>query len=144
MNKKVLIGLIILLVIVFSATLLHKDSWKVIDLRKSMPKGNFLEASIVQVEGGKVNYTWLEKIPNGKMSEFETAFKIHVRKAIQDAKENPRTVGTIMKNDQLRIVTDKGNYAIYLIWTDDYVRFEKLYSKEFRKVLFDVGLEGIE
>ncbi len=143
-TKIFLLWLILLFVAVISAILsflLFKNSWQVIDLRKSMPKGKFLEASIVELgDDGKVNYVWLEKIPDNRMEEFEKGFK----ECVKNAKQFEGSSGDILEINQLRITTDKGKYAVYLIWTENYVQFNGLRSKEFRKVLFDFGLKTID
>jgi len=139
-NKKYLVGLIILVVIVLAAILLLKDRWRVIDLRWSMPKGSFKEVSIVQLgDDGEVIYTYLSYVPD--VQKFEEGFRRCVEKAREDAEKGKFAVSSIMKDVQLRIVTDKGEYWIYLIWTDDYVCFNRLRSDEFRDVLADAGLK---
>jgi hypothetical protein len=83
-SKTLLIGLAILVIVVLLAILFLKDSWKVIDLRRSMPKGNFLEARIVDLDdNGKERSGWFE-IPNDRIREFEEKFRECVKKARSD------------------------------------------------------------
>jgi len=107
-----------------------------------MPKGNFLEARIVDLDfNGKERSGWFE-IPNDRIREFEEKFRKCIEKARSDKRLTP--VG-IMKMNQLRIITDKGKYAMYVIWTDDYMLFDGRYrtleSKDMRQLFFEMGLK---
>lgn len=138
-NKYFIYGTFIAIVLLLGILLL-KDRWRVIDLRRSMPKGNFKEVSLVQLgDDREVNYTYLSYVPD--VQKFEEGFRRCVEKAREDAEKGKFAVSGIMKCMQLRIVTDKGEYWIYLIWTDDYVCFNRLRSNEFRDVLADAGLK---
>jgi len=140
-HKKLAIGLIILAVAVLSAMFLRRYFWDVINLKYSMPRGNFLQASIVGLDGkGKVSCVNF-RIPDDRIQEFEEKFRECIEKARQDKGLTP--VGFIKQN-QLRIITDKGKYAMHIVWTDEDVLFDgwwrTLESWEFRKVLFDMGM----
>ncbi len=140
-HKKLLIGLIILVVVVLSAMFLRRYFWDVINLKYSMPRGNFLQASIVGLDGkGKVSCVNF-RIPDDRIREFEKKFRECIEKARQDKGLTP--VG-IIKQNQIRIITDKGKYAMYITWTDEEVLFDgwfrTLESSDFRKVLFDMGM----
>lgn len=143
-KKTLLIGLAILVIVVLSAIFFLKDSWKVIDLRRSMPKGNFLEAKIVGVDfkGKETDQGWFE-IPRGRIREFEKRF----RECVEKARIEKRPVPTgIMKMEKLKIITDKGKYAMYVIWTDDEMLFcdgwwHTIESKDMRQLFLEMGLE---
>jgi len=140
MIKKRYILLLVVIIIIIAISI-PKNPWKVSDLRKSMPKGKYLEASIVELNHeGEVHYTYLT-IPAGKIDEFQKALVLHVTKAKEEATKNPATA--LWETKQLRIITDKGRYAIPIVWTDKYVRFNGLYSEDFRQVLFDMGLKSL-
>jgi quinol monooxygenase YgiN len=140
-HKKLLIGLIILAVAILSVMFLRRYFWDVINLKYSMPRGNFLEASIVGLDNnGKVSYVNF-RIPDDRIQEFEEKFRECIEKVRQAKGLTP--VG-IIKQNQLRIITDKGKYAMYITWTDEYVLFDgwfrTLESRDFRKILFDMGM----
>ncbi len=141
-HKKLAIGLIILAVAVLSAMFLRRYFWDVINLKYSMPKGNFLQASIVGLyNDGKASYVWF-RIPDDRIQEFEKKFRECAEKARRED-EGPTPVG-IGHFNQLRIITDKGKYAMHIIWTDEEVLFDgwfsALMSRDFRKVLSDMGM----
>lgn len=146
-NKTIFIILLIILLIVgvFTARHFLKDSWKIIDLRRSMPKGNFLEAKIVGVDfnGKETDQGWFE-IPRDRIREFEKRFRECVEKA---RIENLLAPTGMIRMEKLKIITDKGRYAMYLEWTDDEMIFDgswrnwrTLKSKEMRQLFLEMGL----
>jgi hypothetical protein len=141
MIKKRYILLVVVIIIIIAISI-PKNTWEVIDLRESWPEGTFQQASIVELNHeGDVQHTYLT-IPVGKIDEFQKALVLHVMKAKEEAK-NPELATHLWEAKQLRIVTDKGKYAIPFVWTDEYVHFNGLKSKDFRQVLFAMGLKSL-
>lgn len=138
-KKKILIAIAFVVLSLLYGTYrayYYSDGWRRIDLRKTWPKGNWIDAKFIvttQTAGKKWESVVFE-VPPEKLQEFE-------RKLEEEIKNSPKFYYPMLDEDQLRITTSNGKYYARVRGEDDYLMAERWKSHNMRQILYDWGMK---
>jgi hypothetical protein len=130
MKRKIIIAAVFLCIVMAIGYryFYYYNGYKQINLKKTWPKGQWLEVQFVEINFGEefVNF----EVPKDKLNEFEQTLKQEVRHS---------GYAPISNLDQLRIVTTKGKYYTRAIYDSHRIYGKGWQSDNLRDLLYEWG-----
>lgn len=113
----------------------YSEGYKIIDLRKTWPKGEWMQVQFAESDGTEEAGIVFMVSP-GNVKEFERRLK-------QEIKWSPKSYYPKPDWEQLRIVTTKGKYMTRIRISDTEISAENWRSSDLKKTLHDFGYRDL-